>query len=223
MGGSFINTTMTASYARSFKLTDNLNFFQKLRLGVALKLNIVTFDMSTAIFGDEINPNYGFVEQSSCDRIIQGNSIIRYNPNIDMGIWYYNPFYYLGFSAKNIIQTDSLFEKFILLPREYYISSGGKINIGNDFFIHPSLNINIIQGYTGKISSFSPALMGSLKNKYFLGLSYKDLSKITIHAGAVLHNDYMLSFACGISGKNDMSGFKSPSYIGGDLKINIKK
>jgi hypothetical protein len=106
---------------------------------------------------------------------------------------------------------------------EINISSGGKIIVNKNFSIHPSFNLVIVPGFEGKLSICSPAIIGSFKNNYFLGLSYKDLNKITIHAGAVAFKNITLSAACGISTNTDIAVFGNPAYIGGDLRINLKK
>ena len=217
-GGIFHSKSIGLTYARNINLTDDKKFYHKLRVGASVSYNQTANDWSLASFGDMIDPSEGFIWNTQELRI---DTLMAYL-KADFGLWYHNPVFYFGLATKNIFQPDTSKYGMTMLHKEFNISTGGKINIDNNFSINPSLNMNIVWGYGGKLSTFSPALFGSFKNKCFLGVSYKDMNKITVHAGVMAFDFVSLAVAYGISTNKDLDGFGYPAYIGGDLRINIK-
>jgi len=217
-GGILSSKTIGVNYARSFNLTQDKKFYQKLRVGVSIGEKWIVSDWNRVSFGDMIDPAYGFMWNTSEMR----SEPLRKDINFELGAWYQNPVFYFGIGTKNLTEPDEANYGVSLIPRELNVSTGGKIKICNNFAIHPSLCLSYISRFKGKLSSLSPSITGSFKNNYFLGLSYKDLNKITAHAGVIAFNCVSLSVAYGISKNTDLEGFGYPAYIGGDLRINIK-
>ena len=127
-------------------------------------------------------------------------------------------------TSKNIIIED----KTALLSNlkaqmEYVISCGGNIKLDKYFTLHPSIFMNIINEYKGNFNSYEPAILCTFKGNYLFGISYKDLNKITIHAGAMLFKRLTISAACGFSTNSDFNEFGEPAYIGGNIKIYFGK
>ncbi|OQA02167.1 MAG: hypothetical protein BWY70_00098 [Bacteroidetes bacterium ADurb.Bin408] len=216
-GGIIQKTFGEIIYAQNINLTKNLRFYHKLRLGVSVSLNRAITNWHLTSFGDQIDPKYGFVwntAESPYDSI-------RCYINFNWGMWYHNPVFYLGFTIKNLTEPDFSFYGTSKIPREFIVSTGGSIKIDDNFSLHPAFNMSIVKGFGRKLSTYSPSIMGSYKNNYFLGLSYKDLNKITVHAGGVALKSIFLSVAYGIFTHTDLMGFGYPAYIGGDIRISI--
>jgi len=219
-GGISISSSFGLSYARNFNLTKNNKFYHKVRVGATITSNIIAVDFIKTYWADQIDPVYGFVWSPSSNIFMK--SFVKFYPDVDIGAWYYNPIFYLGIAEKNIIQSDTLLYKISILPREFIVSVGGNINVSNNFSFHPSFNMSIVKGIENKLSTYSPAITCSFKNSYFVGLSYKDLNKITVHAGVVALNRVSLSVLYSLPTFAMSNDFGSPAYIGGDLRIFIK-
>jgi len=217
---TFVNSVYNLTYARNFDLTKNEKFYHKLRIGVSMSIGTIKGDWSKMTWWDQVDPAFGYIWGTiySHPDTVYNNSYIK----SDVGLWYHNPVFYFGLATKNLTQPTTRFYRVSIIPREFNISAGGKINIGNDFAVHPSLNMTLVLGYEGKFSTYSPVVLGSYKNSYFFGFSYKDLNKITFHAGAVVFKNITFSAAYGISTNTDFNGIGYPAFVGGDIRINLK-
>ena len=218
---TFVNSVYNLTYARNFNLTKNVKFYHKLRVGVSLSLNMSKGDWSKMTWWDQIDPAYGYIWGNSSFLFSHTDTSNMYIKS-DIGAWYHNPVFYFGIATKNLTQPTTSYYRKSIIPREYNISTGGKIDIGNNFALHPSLNMTIVLGYEGKFSTYSPTVLGSYKNNYFFGFSYKDLNKITFHAGAAAFKCITFSGVYGISTNTDLNGMGYPAFVGGEIRINLK-
>ena len=220
--GTFETKSYGFSFARNFDLhfSKSTSFYHKLRIGISFDNNIVNLNYNKTTWGDQINPRYGFLYATQ-EKIL--NSSSNYS-SLNLSGWYNNPILYFGLTSKNIIIED----KTALLSNlkaqmEYVISCGGNIKLDKYFTLHPSIFMNIINEYKGNFNSYEPAILCTFKGNYLFGISYKDLNKITIHAGAMLFKRLTISAACGFSTNSDFNEFGEPAYIGGNIKIYFGK
>jgi hypothetical protein len=104
---------------------------------------------------------------------------------------------------------------------EFNVSAGGRIFIDKHFVLHPSFNANLVKGFKGKQNSYNPALLAAYNEKYFLGISYKDMNKLSVHAGAMIWK-ILCNAECGYTLNNDISYTGNPVYIGGSIRLILK-
>lgn len=220
-GGAIQNLSIGLTASKNFNLIkyNSDSTFHKLRIGISFEYNILGFSFGGITTGDMIDPRYGFVyntwEHMPCD-------LNKRYINFSAGLWYHNPILYCGFAVDNITQPNIALYTASIIPREFIISTGGKIKVSGKFSLHPLFNISIINGYKGKYNSYTPAVLCSYILKYNAGLSYMDLNKIGIHAGCVLAKHLTLLATCAFSTNTDIYPFGSLSYLGGKMHFDFK-
>jgi hypothetical protein len=109
------------------------------------------------------------------------------SPNLDAGIYYYNPNFYVGFSATNILgnpeDRDSLGLYSIPVTRQYFFLAGYKFVLSRslDIVLEPSVIITSddtlsldMDGITGMIKPGLRLYMG----KFCVGTYFQDFNKI---------------------------------------------
>jgi len=109
------------------------------------------------------------------------------SPNLDAGIYYYNPNFYVGFSATNILgnpeDRDSLGLYSIPVTRQYFFHAGYKFVLSRslDIVLEPSVIITSddtlrldMDGITGMIKPGLRLYMG----KFCVGTYFQDFDKI---------------------------------------------
>ncbi|MFH0865712.1 MAG: type IX secretion system membrane protein PorP/SprF [Bacteroidota bacterium] len=218
-GGAIENPSAGLAVSKTFNLSGSNSFYHKLIVGASIEYNIVHLSYDTLTFGDMINPLYGFIYYT---QETKPSSLNRQFVNFSAGLWYHNPVFYLGLSARNLNQPNVSQFALSVIPMELYFSSGGKLKLSKQFSLHPSFNVTVIKGYKGKLNSYSPAVICSYRQKYNLGLSYMDLNKIGIHAGFVLVKHLTLLATCAFSTNADLYQFGTLSYLGGKMQYNFK-
>jgi type IX secretion system PorP/SprF family membrane protein len=220
-GGAIENLSGGFAVSKTFYLSKNKSdsAFHKLSVGVSTEYNIVSFAWDKITFGDMIDPRYGFVYNT---QETKPGSLSKQFINFSAGIWYNNPLVYCGFSVHNITQPNLSLYSASIIPREFYISSGGNLKLSKQFSLHPSFNVSIIKGFKGKLNSYSPAIICSYHQKYIAGFSYMDLNKIAIHTGCAFAKHLELFVTCAFSTNADLYQFGTLSYLGGKLQYNIK-
>jgi type IX secretion system PorP/SprF family membrane protein len=209
------------SYAHCFNLPFSRSgpFYHKLRVGVSVSYSQYEIDYSKLSWSDQIDPRYGFVYYTA--ETMPSNTTHHYF-SADAGIWYYNYLAYFGFAVKNLNQPDVGSFAVSKVPMEYNLSAGGRIFINKHFALHPSFIANLISGYKVGFNSYNPALLAAYNEKYFLGLSYNDMNKISVQAGAMLWK-ILVNFECAYATSSYMTYYGNPTYIGGNIRMLLNK
>jgi type IX secretion system PorP/SprF family membrane protein len=101
INSTFINQNLGASYAQRLKLSSNLT----LSIGVKAELRNIYVDWSNLTFGDQIDPRYGFVYQTSQ---LPGNAN-TYRLRFAAGASLISKKWMLGYSAFNINRSKEIF------------------------------------------------------------------------------------------------------------------
>jgi hypothetical protein len=221
-GGAFENSSIGLSVSKNFNLIQNRSkyYYHKLRVGIAIELSrfVILYDDLT--YGDMINPRYGFV---CLTNETKPASLGKNYFNFSAGFWYHNPFIYLGLSAININEPSIGTFSVSKIPMEFILSLGGNIKVSNQIMIHPSINGTVINGFKGKLNSYTPAIICSYREKYNAGLSFMDLNKIGIHAGCVFAKHFNLLATCAFSTNTDLYQLGTIGYLGGEIQYNLCK
>jgi len=216
--GSSQIITPGISYAHCFNLPFNNSstFCHKLRLGISVDYTEFKNTLNNLTEGDEIDPRYGFIYYTS--EVKPKDSIIVKFLTANIGLWYDNPYGYFGFAIRNFAHSNYDTLRISKIPMEFNLSIGGRIFINKHFALHPTFNASMISGYKGEFNSYNPALLAAYNEKYFLGVSYNDMNKITVQEGAMIWK-FLLNVNCGYLVKNDLNYFGYPSVIGGSIRM----
>jgi type IX secretion system PorP/SprF family membrane protein len=217
LSGAIENLLVGCSFDFKLDLTPKSTFYNKLNIGLSVSYNQMSIDYKKLTWGDQIDPSLGFIyyTQEPVPGIIS-----KSYTDLILGLWYSNPYFYFGASARNIISPDSF--KFVPLPLRVDIACGGYISLNKSLSLSPSVNAVIIKGFNGLLNSYDPALMFTYRHKYIAGFSYKDLNKITFNAGYVLFDRLRISAACGFFTNSDLYQFGTLGFVGGEIRYNIK-
>lgn len=106
-------------------------------------------------------------------------------PDVDAGLYYYNPCFFAGISATNVLgnqkKTDNLGLFTIPIPPQFFIQAGYKIVLSRSkrLILEPSLIVNTYDTIPGnKSEMFKPCLKVYAGN-FCLGTYFNDFSKIS--------------------------------------------
>jgi len=124
-------TNIMVDYAYHIPIKNNL----KIAIGIKAGLMNQTAKLSDAVI---IDPN---------DKIYQGGSLSRLNPNIGAGAYLYSKKFYLGFSVPGFlsydpsrpISIDGSLRNVPAYVRHYWITSGAALEVSPDFVVRPSV------------------------------------------------------------------------------------
>lgn len=140
-------------------------FIQDGQLSLGLSLSAFQFRVKT----DELKP---LVEN---DPLLNQARESMYIPDGSVGIYYtYQPFYF-GLSVKNLFQaslkfgSDNSFTDYQQL-RNYYVITGYRYDMNNDFEIEPSILIKTTENFNLQADV---SVRGYYKRDYWLGFSYR--------------------------------------------------
>jgi type IX secretion system PorP/SprF family membrane protein len=219
-GGAWEKTSLGFSVSKNFSLfASGVNsWFHKLRIGLTTEYDQLLFNNNGWIFGDMIDPQYGFIYYTKETRPSETSKGFL---NFSAGMWYYNPYFYFGFSALNVTEPNCGYFSVAKIPMEINISTGGNVFLNNNFSVHPSINISILPGFNEKFNSYSPTLICTYKQKYDAGLSFMDLNKIGFHAGCTVAGHFILLATCAFSTNTDLYQLGTLGYLGGKIMYHF--
>lgn len=170
--GTLITTRIDINYAPHYEL-----FKHKLVIQPALSISYFkkSIDWSKMTFGDQIDPQTGFVYNTNETQHIASKSGIDFST----GLLVYTNQFYGGFAAHHLTQPDEGFEGISILPIKLTIHTGANLSFKNKNLI---LSPNIL---SIKQQDFQILLPGiNAKYKWVvLGLSYRNQDAFIINAG----------------------------------------
>ena len=156
--GPIGRTGLEISYAYHLFINDG-------QLSLGMSLSAYQFRINTS----ELQTSEGY------DPLIDEARESMFIPDGSVGIYYiYQPFYF-GVSAKNLFQAsvkfggDKSFSDYQQV-RHYYLTTGYRYDMNNDFEIEPSLLIKTTEAFNLQADV---SLKGYYKRDYWLGFSYR--------------------------------------------------
>jgi len=140
-------------------------------------------------------------------------------PDGSVGIYYtYFPFY-IGLSAKNLFQasikfgSDNSFGDYQQL-RNYYLTTGYKYDMGNDFEIEPSVLLKTTEAFNLQADI---SIKGYYKRDYWLGFSYRTGNAFITMVGVKVDRLYF-----GYAFDYSLNDIQRISYGSHEIMIGVK-
>ncbi len=106
-------------------------------------------------------------------------------PNADFGLYMYNPIFYAGLSATNLLgrpeDPDTLYNYMVPVSRQYYFQAGAKIVISRSLrlVVEPSFTINTDDSLTFDVKESIEPMLKIYAGNFCLGTYFNDYSKIS--------------------------------------------
>jgi type IX secretion system PorP/SprF family membrane protein len=170
--GSIITSRIDVNYATHYEL-----FNHKLVLQPAISIGFFkkTIDWNKMTFGDQIDPQTGFVYNTN---EVQ-HSYSKFGIDFSAGLLVYSNKFYGGLAAHHLTQPDEGLIGISKLPMRITIHTGANLSFNNKNLI---LSPNILSIKQQDFQIFLPGL--SVKYKWaVLGLSYRNQDAFLINAG----------------------------------------
>ena len=106
-------------------------------------------------------------------------------PNVDAGLYFYNPWLYAGLSATNLLNRpedpDTLIKYSVPVSRQYHFLTGFKIVVSRslNLVLEPSVIITADDSLTFKIKENIEPMLKLYAGNFCLGTYFNDFSKIS--------------------------------------------
>jgi len=199
--GPIGRTGLEVSYAYHMFISDG-------QLSLGLSLSAYQFRVNT---DDLITENY--------DPLIDQARESMFIPDGSVGIYYtYQPFY-IGLSARNLFQasvkfgSDNSFKDYQQV-RHYYLTTGYRYDMDNDFEIEPSLLLKTTENFHLQADV---SLKGYYKRDYWLGFSYRTGNAFITQVGIKVDRLYF-----GYAFDYSLNDIQRISYGSHEIMIGIK-
>ncbi|MDO9187193.1 MAG: PorP/SprF family type IX secretion system membrane protein [Bacteroidia bacterium] len=170
--GTLITSRIDVNYAPHYEL-----FNHKLAIQPAISIGLFkkTIDWSKLTFGDQIDPQTGFIYNTNENGRLQSKSGIDFSA----GLLVYSNKFYGGLAAHHLTQPDEGLMGISKLPMKITMHTGANLSFNNKNFI---FSPNILFMRQVDFQNFLPGI--SAKYKWaVLGLSYRNQDAFIINAG----------------------------------------
>lgn len=158
--GILSSTYVGAMYSFRFKLVDDV--FINLALQASLVNGVLHWDLNNLRFPDQIDPNGGFIDQTSATAPDVTN---KFYPDFASGLMVYGPAWYAGFAAHHLNRPSQGFYSEDRVPMKFTANAGGLINLSEERRRQSSLGLgqpvvspNFIYQYQGGFHYFNYGL-----------------------------------------------------------------
>ncbi|MBI9052170.1 MAG: type IX secretion system membrane protein PorP/SprF [Bacteroidales bacterium] len=200
--GPIGRTGLEISYAYHLFVNDG-------QLSLGLSLSAYQFRVNTAdlVGVDEADPLLGSARES------------MFIPDGSVGVYYTFLPFYIGLSAKNLFQasvkfgSDNSFGDYQQL-RHYYLTTGYKYDMGNDFEIEPSILLKTTELFNLQADV---TLKGYYKRDYWLGFSYRTGNAFITMVGVKVDRLYF-----GYAFDYSLNDIQRISYGSHEIMIGLK-
>ncbi|MFC2152651.1 type IX secretion system membrane protein PorP/SprF [Bacteroidota bacterium] len=179
------------------------------QVSLGLSLSAYQFRINTS----ELNTHEGY------DPLIDEARESMYIPDGSVGVFYtYQPFYF-GISAKNLFQAsvkfggDNSFTDYQQI-RNYYIMTGYRYDMDNDFEIEPSILLKTTENFNLQADI---AVKGYYKRDYWLGFSYRTGNAFITTVGIKIDKLYV-----GYAFDYSLSDIQRISYGSHEIMLGLK-
>jgi type IX secretion system PorP/SprF family membrane protein len=163
-------TSMFASYSLRLQVDDDDR--QRLSLGIAAGATQYSLNGNDLVYIDENDP------------YIPNGMISTWRPDIRIGVFYYHPNWYLGFSVHDLLSKSDSREDFVYNQNSLeglyrnthaYIMTGAAFHVSEGFVFRPSL---LIKDDLVGPTAFDVNAMLIFDEKFWVGTAYRSRSKI---------------------------------------------
>ena len=158
--GILSSTYVGAMYSFRFNLVDDV--FINLALQASLVNDVLHWDLNHLRFPDQIDPNGGFIDQTSATAPDVTN---KFYPDFASGLMVYGPAWYAGFAAHHLNRPSDGFYSESRVPMKFTANAGGLINLSEERRRQSSLGLgqpvvspNFIYQYQGGFHYFNYGL-----------------------------------------------------------------
>lgn len=158
--GILSSTYVGAMYSFRFNLVDDV--FINLALQASLVNGVLHWDLNNLRFPDQIDPNGGFIDQTSATAPDVTN---KFYPDFASGLMVYGPAWYAGFAAHHLNRPSQGFYSEDRVPMKFTANAGGLINLSEERRRQSSLGLgqpvvspNFIYQYQGGFHYFNYGL-----------------------------------------------------------------
>jgi type IX secretion system PorP/SprF family membrane protein len=156
--GPLKSTTLNFTYAYHINISDVAN----LAVGVGGGFNRLSLNTSDLRFEDPIEPV-----------VSDGGNINQWLPDLNAGVFFYGAAFYIGGSVQQVLNSSTAFAKDFKSGKEvphYFITSGYRVWIKEDFSVLPSLMVKYIQPLP---LSYDVNLKIAYRNNLWIGGSFR--------------------------------------------------
>ncbi len=200
--GPIGRTGLEISYAYHLFINDG-------QLSLGLSLSAYQFRVNT----NDLSTSEGY------DPLIDEARESMFIPDGSVGVYYtYQPFY-IGLSARNLFQAsvkfggDNSFSDYQQV-RHYYLTTGYRYDMDNDFEIEPSLLIKTTESFNLQADV---SLRGYYKRDYWLGFSYRTGNAFITQVGIKVDRLYF-----GYAFDYSLNDIQRISYGSHEIMIGLK-
>lgn len=158
--GILSSTYVGAMYSFRFNLVDDV--FINLALQASLVNGVLHWDLNNLRFPDQIDPNGGFIDQTSATAPDVTN---KFYPDFASGLMVYGPAWYAGFAAHHLNRPSQGFYSEDRVSMKFTANAGGLINLSEERRRQSSLGLgqpvvspNFIYQYQGGFHYFNYGL-----------------------------------------------------------------
>lgn len=167
----------------------------------------IIFKKSKLCFGINAGIKYYDIDWGALDAKDQGDIALinqiknKVVPDIDFGIYYYSPHFYVGLSSKHLLQnqmsvssapapdTKSSFSK---LKRHFYFIAGGAVPFSENVVFMPSLLMKAVEGAPFQIDINASFL---LRKVLTLGASYRSNAAVAFLVGVNITKSLSIGYS----------------------------
>ena len=149
----------------------------RLRPGLSIGYGVHKVDRENLVFGDQIDPGYGFVNMTNETFV----NDVRGYWDINLGFEYLFKNYYLEIVLQHANQPSVGINSFISVekPLELVVHTGLRMRVNNKMVLSPYVIYERLYYY----NTITPGLVSEIGDKYIVGFSYMDLNTDTVDFG----------------------------------------
>lgn len=211
-------TNLNLSFAHKFHVSK----YQKLSLGVnfTYSQNRVYFDEIS--FGDMFDPRLGAIYSTNEKQV----SDLSQNVDVSLGLFYTYKKFYAGAAVNDLLNPRlSYFENTTGeigqkdLQREYHLTSGFDLDVTKKLTLSPSGTLEL----NAKNLEITPGTFAKYNNQYLLGVSYRNLNVVAVHAGWLMADHMRVLVAVGTPTDADLLNYGRIAYVEAGLRYQFGK
>lgn len=179
--------------------------------------NQLSFGVSLTAFQLKLDERNSLLHNES-DPLLNGRRNTLFVPDVNMGVYFSNPSYYIGFSSTQLLQSALKFGsdgyKDFKMLRHYYLMAGYGFFHENDLTIEPSV---MLQSTMESKVQADFNVRAYFRDDYWGGVSYRT-SGALIMMGGVKVDRYYFGYAFDYS----MSSIRKHSFGSHEFMISVK-